>query len=152
MISKTGCTFCDIIAGKSEAYTIFEDKMALCILDICPFAKGHCLVMPKRHVTWWHEMTIRETAHIFRTARMISHRMMKAFTPEFVFMYAWGLRIPHAHIHLIPSTKDDVFDRFFHALEKVQESPRELARAGERDQMLDAMKLLLKTEYLEEKM
>jgi len=149
--NKTPCTFCDIVAGRSEAFTIYEDKTTLCILDIYPFAKGHSLVMPKRHVTWWHEMTIRETEHIFRTARMIANRMMKAFSPEFIFMYAWGLRIPHVHIHLIPSTRDDIFDRFFHALEKFQESPKELAGLAEKDQMLDTMRLLLKTEYLEDK-
>ncbi|HQG32689.1 MAG TPA: hypothetical protein PLA83_12235, partial [Deltaproteobacteria bacterium] len=61
-----------------------------------------------------------------------------------VFMYARGRRIPHTHIFLIPTYKDDVLDRFFHALEKFQESPQEMALLKGKDQMLDAMKLLLK--------
>jgi histidine triad (HIT) family protein len=146
---KANCLFCDIIAGKKEAYPVFEDETSLCILDIHPFARGHCLIIPKRHVIWWHELTTEETGSVFRSARTIANRMMKAFSPEFVFMYAWGLRVPHAHIHLIPSTSDDVFDRFFLALEKFQEAPQELAHLTGKEQMLEAMRLLLKTEYLE---
>lgn len=147
---KSNCEFCDIIAGKAAAYTIYEDETAICILDIHPYTKGHCLVIPKRHVAWWHELTIEETDGLFRVARKIANRMMKALSPDFVFMYARGRRIPHTHIFLIPTCKDDVLDRFFHALEKFQESPQDLALLKERGQMLKSMKLLLKTEFLEE--
>jgi len=147
---KANCVYCDIIAGKKEAYSVFEDETSLCILDIYPFAKGHCLVIPKRHVTWWHELTVEETESVFRTARTLANRMMKAFSPDFVFMYARGRRIPHTHIFLIPTFKDDVLDRFFHALEKFQESTQDLAQLKGKEQMLEATRLLLKTEYLED--
>jgi histidine triad (HIT) family protein len=147
---NTKCIFCDIVAGKAEAYTIYEDETSLCILDIHPYTKGHCLVIPKRHVTWWHELTEEETDNLFRTARKVSNRLMKALSPDFVFMYARGRRIPHTHIFLIPTYKDDVLDRFFYALEKVQETPQEMALFKGKEQMFDAMKLLLKTEYLED--
>ncbi|HNQ86425.1 MAG TPA: HIT family protein [Deltaproteobacteria bacterium] len=143
---KPNCIFCDIVAGRAESYTVYEDETTMCILDIHPYTKGHCLVIPRRHVTWWHEMTEVETTSVFRTARMISNRMMETLSPspDFVFMYARGRRIPHTHIFLIPTYKDDVLDRFFHALEKFQESPQEMALLKGKDQMLDAMKLLLK--------
>jgi len=144
---KTSCIFCDIIAGKEVAYPVYEDDTCICILDIHPYTKGHCLVIPKRHVTWWHEMSVEETENVFKAARMISNKMMKALAPDFIFMYARGRRIPHTHIFLIPTYKDDVLDRFFHALEKFQESPQDLARLREKDQMRDAMRLLLKTEF-----
>lgn len=142
MSDTSSCQFCDIIAGKAGAHRVYEDEKSLCILDIHPWAKGHCLVMPKRHVAWWHEMTDEETRSVFETARTVANRMMKVFSPDFVFMYARGRRIPHTHIFLIPAYKDDVLDRIFHALEKIQESPGELARLGAREQMLEAMKLL----------
>ncbi len=150
MEKKTHCIFCEIAAGRAEAYTVYEDETTMVILDIHPYTRGHCLVIPKRHVTWWHEMTEEETAHVFTVARNISNRMMKALSPDFVYLYARGRRIPHTHIFLIPTYKDDVLDRFFHALEKFQESPRELALLKDKDQMLGAMKLLLKTEFVEE--
>jgi histidine triad (HIT) family protein len=139
---KTKCIFCDIIEGKAEAYKIFEDETSLCILDIHPYTKGHCLVIPKRHVTWWHELTIDETESLFRVARTCANKMMKAFSPDFIFMYARGRRIPHTHIFLIPTFKDDVLDRFFHALEKFQESPQDLALIKEKEQLAAALELL----------
>lgn len=152
MADEKTCIFCEIAAGRAEAYTVYEDETTMCILDIHPYTRGHCLVIPKRHVTWWHEMTEDETTHVFKVARDMSRRMMKALSPDFVFLYARGRRIPHTHIFLIPTYKDDVLDRFFHALEKFQESPQELAGLKTRDSMIESMRLLLKTELLEEKL
>ena len=152
MADEKTCIFCEIAAARADAYTVYEDKTTMCILDIHPYTRGHCLVIPKRHVTWWHEMTEEETAHVFKVARNMSNRMMKALSPDFVFLYARGRRIPHTHIFLIPTYKDDVLDRFFHALEKFQESPQELAQLKTKDHMIGAMRLLLKTELLEEEL
>ena len=43
-------------------------------------------------------------------------------------MYARGRRIPHTHIFLVPTFGGDLLDRFFNALEKAQEAPKDLAR------------------------
>lgn len=143
------CIFCDIIAGRAEAYRVYEDDSTLCILDIHPYAKGHCLVIPKRHVPWWHDLTEEESVALFRTARICANRMMKALKPDFVFMYARGRRIPHTHVFLIPTFGDDVLDRFFKAMEKFQESPADLARLKDGISMTEAMELLRKTPHEE---
>ena len=143
------CAFCDIIAGRAEAYKIFEDDKSLCILDINPYTKGHSLVISKRHVPWWHDLEEDEMLSLFRVARTVARKMMTALSPEFVCMYARGRRIPHTHIFLIPTVKDDVLDRFFNALEKFQESPKDLARLKEAEQMIEAMELPRNTEHTE---
>ena len=86
---------------------------------------------------------------LFRVARTVARKMMTALSPEFVCMYARGRRIPHTHIFLIPTVKDDVLDRFFNALEKFQESPKNLVRLKEAEQMIKAMELLRNTEDTE---
>jgi len=143
------CAFCDIVAGRAEAYKIFEDDKSLCILDINPYTKGHSLVISKRHVPWWHDLEEDEMLSLFRVARTVARKMMTALSPEFVCMYARGRRIPHTHIFLIPTVKDDVLDRFFNALEKFQEAPKDLARLKEAEQMIEAMELLRNTEHTE---
>ena len=143
------CAFCDIVAGRAEAYKIFEDDKSLCILDINPYTTGHSLVISKRHVPWWHDLEEDEMLSLFRVARTVARKMMTALSPEFVCMYARGRRIPHTHIFLIPTVKDDVLDRFFNALEKFQESPKDLARLKEAEQMIEAMELLRNTEHTE---
>ena len=140
--STARCVFCDIAAQKAPAYYIAEDDLSFAILDINPFTQGHCLVITKRHVTWWHEMTEAETASVFNLARMVAHRMMKVFQPDLILTYARGRRIPHAHIFLVPTHNGDLLDRFFNALEKFQESPPDLARLRERSSMEQAAQML----------
>lgn len=132
---ENGCVFCDIVAGKAKAYRIYEDDLSLCILDTNPYAKGHCLVISKRHVPWWHELTEKETESLFKVARIVANKIMNAFDPDFVFLYARGRRIPHTHIFLVPTFSGDILDRFFNALERFQESPQELAQLKEKESM-----------------
>jgi histidine triad (HIT) family protein len=140
--AKEKCVFCDIVAGKAAAHVIAEDALSLCILDIHPYTKGHCLVISKRHVPWWHELTDEENASLFKLARDVAGRMMEKFNPDFVFLYARGRRIPHTHLFLIPTYSGDVLDRFFNALENFQESPQMLAKLREPEAMAEAAALL----------
>jgi len=142
MEKKKSCVFCDIIEGKAHAYKIHEDELSVCILDIQPYTKGHCLVISKRHVQWWHELSDEENASLFKVAKAVANRMMDKFEPDFIFLYARGKRIPHTHLLLIPTYSGDVLDRFFNALENFQESPQELARLKEPAAMAEAAKLL----------
>ena len=136
------CAFCKIVAGTAPAYRIHEDEQSLAILDINPYAKGHVLVISKRHTQWWHELNADETASLFKTANLVANKMMKAFSPEFVLMFARGRRIPHTHIFLVPTYRGDLLDRFFNALEKIQESPQELARLKDAAAMEEAAQQL----------
>ncbi len=122
-IKTAPCIFCRIVAGKEEAYRIYEDDLSLGILDINPFTRGHCLVLSKRHVPWWHDLTEEETKSLFSVSRIIARKLKKAFKPDFVCMYARGRRIPHTHIFLVPTFSGDLLDRFFNALERAQEFP-----------------------------
>jgi len=126
MAQDTPCVFCEIIAGRASAHKIHEDANSLCILDINPYTRGHCLVIPKRHVPWWHDLTAQETESLFTVARTVSGRIMEVCKPDFVSLFARGRRIPHTHIFLIPSYRNDMLDTFFNALEKFQEAPPEL--------------------------
>jgi histidine triad (HIT) family protein len=142
MADDHSCVFCDIVAGKAKSYTVCEDELTLCILDIHPYTKGHCLVISKRHVPWWHELSDEENASLFKMAKKVSKRMMDTLKPDFIFLYARGRRIPHTHVFLIPTYGGDVLDRFFNALENFQESPERLARLKEPEAMKEALKLL----------
>lgn len=139
-----GCVFCRIVSGDEPAQVILENELSLSILDINPMAQGHCLVIPRRHVPWWHELTAEETASLFTLARATSKRIMEAFSPEFVTMYARGRRIPHTHIFLIPTYKGDPTDRHFNALEGFQEQASALATLRDRGALYLAAELLRK--------
>ena len=148
MVDRTenGCVFCDIIDEKAPCYKVYEDELSLAILDINPFSKGHCLVIPKRHVPWWHELSVQENASLFNVAKIAAEKMMKALNPDFVCMYARGRRIPHTHIFLVPTYSGDVLDRFFNALELFQESPPKLAALREEQSQKEIAELLRNTD------
>lgn len=129
---RENCIFCDILEGKASAHRVYENELSLVILDINPFSSGHCLVIPKRHVPWWHDLSEAETESLFEAARIVSGKIMRAFHPDFVCMYARGRRIPHTHIFLVPTYKGDCLDSYFNSLERFQESAPELA--GLRDE------------------
>ena len=133
--TEKSCIFCNIIEGKAPCYKIYEDELSLAILDINPFSKGHCLVIPKRHVPWWHELSSEENASLFSVAKIVAEKIMKALSPDFVCMYARGRRIPHTHIFLVPTYSGDMLDRFFNALELFQESPPMLTAIREKKSM-----------------
>ena len=139
---ESACVFCEIVAGRAKAHRIFEDDLSLAILDINPFSKGHCLVIPKRHVPWWHDLSEEEVESLFRVARAVSQKIMKAFSPDFVAIYARGRRIPHTHIFIVPTYGGDVLDRFFNALEGFQEATMALSKLKDDGELEDAAERL----------
>ena len=82
--------------------------------------------------------------NIFRVARMVARKLMKALKPDFVDMHARGRRIPHTHIFLVPTFPDDMLDRFFKALEKAQESPKGLVKLAEQQSLEEMADLIRK--------
>ena len=136
------CVFCAIVEGRAPAHVIHEDALSMAVLDINPLSRGHCLVIPKRHVPWWHEMTAEETASLHEVARQMARKLMETFKPDFVCQYARGRRIPHTHIFLVPSFAGDVLDRFFNTIELVQEGPRALVALKQPDALSETARLL----------
>ncbi|MBN2490980.1 MAG: HIT family protein [Planctomycetes bacterium] len=139
---RRGCVFCEILAGRAPGFIVHQNDLAVALLDINPLARGHCLVIPRRHVPWWHELTEAETTAAFQLARTTATRIMAVFQPEFVAMYVRGRRIPHTHIFLVPTSQGEPFDRHCNALEGFQEGVAALARLQDRDQLAQVQQRL----------
>ncbi len=137
---KKRCVFCDIVSGKSPCYLVEESRLSVCILDINPLQRGHCLVIPKRHIKFWYEMSEEETSDLYNLARRVSLRLMKKYKADFITQYARGRRIPHTHIFLIPTFSKDPLDRYFNALEGFQEGARYLSKLGEKRVFREVLK------------
>jgi histidine triad (HIT) family protein len=43
------CVFCKIRDGQIPSMKIYEDERTLCIMDINPLNRGHCLVLIRAH-------------------------------------------------------------------------------------------------------
>ncbi len=135
---EAGCIFCEIVAGRAPAHIVAEDELSLCLLDINPLTEGHCLVVSKWRVPWWHDLREDEVISLFRMAKRVANRMQRAYVPDFVCLYARGSRVPHTHVFLVLTSKGDVLDGLFSALERFQEAPEHLAGLRTRESLAAA--------------
>lgn len=96
--------FSKIAAGEIPSYKCAENEDFYAFLDINPVAKGHTLVIPRREVDYIFDLDDETLAAYHRFAKRVALAIGEAFPCRKVGMAVLGLEVPHAHIHLIPST------------------------------------------------
>jgi diadenosine tetraphosphate (Ap4A) HIT family hydrolase len=93
-----------------------ELQTVAAIADSFPVAEGHALVVPKRHVESFFELTTDEVGDAWNLLNLLRDRMMsedpdiRGFNVGVNVGAAAGQTIPHAHIHLIPRRHGDASD------------------------------------------
>ena len=101
------CIFCDIIAGKQNAYVIYEDKTHIAIMDKYPIHLGHSLVMPREHHEKLLDMSAEDVSSLFTRVPMVAKAILKATGADGFNIgqnngKAANQIIPHVHVHVIP--------------------------------------------------
>lgn len=121
--------FSKIVAGEIPSHKVAEDERFYAFLDINPLAKGHTLVIPKREVDYFFDLTDEEIAGIQVFAKKVATAIKEAFPCIKVGQAVLGLEVPHAHIHLVPmqSEKDMLFTN-----PKLKLTPEEFAEIAEK--------------------
>ncbi len=94
--------FSRIIAGEIPSYKVAESDKYYAFLDINPVAKGHVLVVPKREVDYFFDLTDDELAGIMAFAKRVAAAIKQAFPCNRVGVSVIGIDVPHAHVHLVP--------------------------------------------------
>ena len=104
------CIFCKIIKEELQ----FENKLAYSSIDSYPVSEFHSLIVPKRHVKTYFELT-NEEIHacndlILKTKEKILKQdsSVKGFNIGTNAGKVAGQSIMHCHIHLIPRREGDV--------------------------------------------
>ena len=121
--------FSRIVAGEIPCYKVAEDDKYFAFLDINPMVKGHTLVIPKREVDYFFNLTDDEIAAMQVFAKQVACGIKRAFPCIKVGQAVLGLEVPHAHIHLVPmqSEKDMLFTN-----PKLQLTPEEFKEIAEK--------------------
>lgn len=101
------CLFCKIIDGESRSYKVYENEYSFAFLDAFPLARGHTLIVPKRHVTKLEELGSDESEHLFRSLYLLTAKVCRAVGADSSTIAinngrASGQEIPHLHVHVIP--------------------------------------------------
>ena len=102
------CPFCSLPAIR----TVEQNAHAVLILDAYPVSSGHSLVIPKRHVGSFFEVTQFERAALFalldRATELVDHQHQPVgYNIGINDGATAGQTVPHLHIHLIPRYDGD---------------------------------------------
>jgi diadenosine tetraphosphate (Ap4A) HIT family hydrolase len=105
------CPFCTLPPER----IIDSNDLALVIRDGYPISPGHTLVIPKRHIGSWFEITQTEQEALLNLLTKSKAVLETEFKPD---GYNIGINdgptagqtVPHLHMHLIPRYKGDQED------------------------------------------
>ncbi|PNE24492.1 HIT family hydrolase [Tannerella sp. oral taxon 808] len=105
--------FSRIVAGEIPCHKIAEDSEFFAFLDINPVATGHTLVIPKEEVDYLFDIDDAKLGRMMAFAKRIARAQEQAIPCKRIGVTVIGLEVPHAHIHLVPITResDMYFDR-----------------------------------------
>ncbi len=101
------CIFCKIAMKEIPAKIVYEDQESVAFLDINPRSKGMCLVIPKKHFTFYEQN--RELASkLFDKSIIVGEKIRRSLNPLTVYMSIMPAQVPHFHIRVYPVFKDQV--------------------------------------------
>lgn len=104
------CIFCDPVADP----VVLDNPDAFVIRDSFPTTEGHSLIIPKRHIAQYFDLSEEEAISCFElliaTKQEIAERdsSVTGFNVGINIGREAGQSIPHCHIHLIPRRVGDV--------------------------------------------
>src|SRR5262250_334182 len=108
----TDCVFCKIRDGQIPSMKIYEDERTLCIMDINPLNRGHCLVITRAHAATIFEAAPADLQAAITTAKRVAQALQATLKPDGLNMLqangpAAFQSVPHLHLHLIPRWTND---------------------------------------------
>ena len=109
-IMEEDCPFCTI---GEHVEVLCKTDIAMAILDSFPISPGHTLVIPKRHVPDYFELTAEEQNELWQLVNRCKLILQDRFHPDGFNIGVnvgemAGQSIFHVHIHLIPRYKGDM--------------------------------------------
>lgn len=109
MESQKQCIFCNLASER----IIAENELCLAIRDGFPVSEGHTLIIPKRHVADYFDLTSDEIAAMQTMMKESKCQLDNTLHPDGYNVgvnvnAAAGQTVFHVHMHLIPRYIGDV--------------------------------------------
>ncbi|MCD6365100.1 MAG: HIT family protein [Planctomycetes bacterium] len=133
-MANNDCIFCGIVAGEIPAAKVLEDDTCVAFMDIGPLARGHVLLIPKRHVVTIDQMKAEEAAGMLANLPALASAVRKVTGCEGMnILQNNGLVahqvVMHVHFHIIPRNSGDAFNFNWPAGQYAAGKAEELAEA-----------------------
>ena len=105
-----GCPFCKL---NPKVELVSETATTVAFFDGYPVSKGHTLIIPKRHVTNYFDLSFEEQQDLWQMVNHCKTILEERLHPDGFNVginvnEAAGQSVFHVHIHLIPRYKRDV--------------------------------------------
>lgn len=105
------CPFCTLPSER----VLVSNSLAIVIRDAFPISPGHTLVIPRRHVGSFFDITAEERTAMLALVDEARSGLEMEFHPQGYNIgindgAVAGQTVPHLHIHLIPRYTGDVPD------------------------------------------
>ena len=134
---QEGCFFCNAAASDDEeGLVVHRGRAALALLNKFPYASGHVLVAPLRHVAEFGDLTDEEALEVHRIAGEAMGALAEAYAPQ-GYNVGWNLGriagagvVDHVHLHVVPRWAGDT--NFMPVLADVKVLPEHLSESRRR--------------------
>ena len=104
------CIFCRIVSKEIPTKILIETESCIGFLDAFPLAKGHAIVIPKKHYEKLQDLPTDTNTGVFSAVHSLISKVDSLTGATLVAVHNGkqsGQEIPHVHVHLIPRSKDD---------------------------------------------
>lgn len=107
-----GCVFCNL---SDRLEVICETATCVSFFDAFPVSPGHALIIPKRHVASYFDLSNHEREAMNVMLQFVKRKLDERFHPDGYNIginvdRAGGQTVFHCHMHLIPRYEGDVDD------------------------------------------
>jgi ATP adenylyltransferase len=136
---QEGCVFCDEAAGAVDdavSLLVTRDDDTIALLNKYPYASGHLMVAPRRHVGELSALTDDEVLGVHRLAVAAIDVLDRVYGPD-GFNLGWNLGhvagagiVDHVHLHVVPRWSGDT--NFMPVLADVKVVPEHLLETRDR--------------------
>ncbi|MHC1601954.1 MAG: HIT family protein [Methermicoccaceae archaeon] len=101
------CIFCMIASGEIPASIVYESEEVVAFLDVSPRARGHTLVIPKKHVSTPVELSEQDVKGLFADVQKVARKLTEELGAVGVNIglnsgSVAGQVVPHVHVHILP--------------------------------------------------
>jgi ATP adenylyltransferase len=135
--AEQGCIFCRALEGDDEeGLVVHRGREAFVLLNRFPYASGHLMVAPSRHVGEFSELGDGEALEVHRLAGQGMGALAQLYGPQ-GFNVGWNLGriagagvVDHVHMHVVPRWAGDT--NFMPVLADVKVLPEHLAETRRR--------------------
>jgi ATP adenylyltransferase len=110
----SGCVFCAALEGDDEAGLVLSrGERTFALLNRYPYASGHFMVAPVRHVGEFGELAEDEVLELHRMASAGMGALAETYSPQ-GYNAGWNLGriagagiVDHVHLHVVPRWAGD---------------------------------------------